>query len=141
MFRHVKRIHFIGIGGIGMSGIAEVLCNLGFAVSGSDIKKSKNTDRLEESGIQIHEGHAAENVGDAQVVVYSSAVKDDNPEVVAAKQRGIPVIPRAEMLAELMTLKPYAVAVSGTHGKTTTTSMVATILNHAGVDPTTVVVR
>ena len=139
MFRHVKRIHFIGIGGIGMSGIAEVLCNLGFAVSGSDIKKSKNTDRLEESGIQIHEGHAAENVGDAQVVVYSSAVKDDNPEVVAAKQRGIPVIPRAEMLAELMTLKPYAVAVSGTHGKTTTTSMVATILNYAGVDPTTVV--
>jgi len=139
MFRHVKRIHFIGIGGIGMSGIAEVLCNLGFAISGSDIKRSKNTGRLEESGITVHEGHAAENVGDAQVVVYSSAVRDDNPEVTAAKQRGIPVIPRAEMLAELMTLKPYAVAVSGTHGKTTTTSMVATVLNHAGVDPTTVV--
>ena len=86
-FHKFKRIHFVGIGGIGMSGIAEVLCNLGFAVSGSDIKKSKNTDRLEESGIQIHEGHAAENVGDAQVVVYSSAVKDDNPEVVAAKQQ------------------------------------------------------
>jgi UDP-N-acetylmuramate--alanine ligase len=139
MFRHVKRIHFIGIGGIGMSGIAEVLCNLGFVVSGSDIKKSKNTDRLEAMGMKVSEGHAAENVGDAQVVVYSSAVKPDNPEVVIAKEKGIPVIPRAEMLAELMTLKPYAVAVAGTHGKTSTTSMVATLLVHAGVDPTTVV--
>ncbi|HEY8558789.1 MAG TPA: UDP-N-acetylmuramate--L-alanine ligase [Pyrinomonadaceae bacterium] len=140
MFRHVKNIHFIGIGGIGMSGIAEVLCNLGFRVSGSDLKKSKNTDRLETlHKVRIYEGHAAENVGDAQVVVYSSAVKDDNPEVVIAKQKSIPVIPRAEMLAELMTLKPYAVAVAGTHGKTTTTSMVATVLGHAGVDPTTVV--
>lgn len=140
MFRHVKNIHFIGIGGIGMSGIAEVLCNLGFVVSGSDIGKSKNTDRLETLfNIKISIGHAAENVGDAQVVVYSSAVKEDNPEVVIAKERGIPVIPRAEMLAELMVLKPYAVAVSGTHGKTSTTSMVATILGHAGFDPTTVV--
>ena len=139
MFRHVKKIHFIGIGGIGMSGIAEVLCNLGFFVSGSDIRKSKNTDRLEDLGMQIYEGHAAENIGDSQVVVYSSAVRPDNPEVVEAKQRGIPVIPRAEMLAELMTLKPYAVAISGTHGKTSTTSMVATLLGHAGVDPTTVV--
>ena len=140
MFRHVKKIHFIGIGGIGMSGIAEVLCNLGFTVSGSDIKRSKNTDRLEKLyKMRIAEGHASENVQDAQVVVYSSAVRPDNPEVVFAKQRGIPVIPRAEMLAELMTLKPYAVAISGTHGKTSTTSMVATILNHAGVDPTTVV--
>lgn len=140
MFRHVKRIHFIGIGGIGMSGIAEVLCNLGFVVSGSDVKRSKNTDRLETLfKVRISEGHAAENVGDAQVVVYSSAVKEDNPEVVAAKERGIPVIPRAEMLAELMTLKPYSVAVSGTHGKTSTTSMIASILGHAGVDPTTVV--
>jgi UDP-N-acetylmuramate--alanine ligase len=140
MFRHVKRIHFIGIGGIGMSGIAEVLCNLGFVVSGSDAKKSKNTDRLETLfNIRIAEGHAAENVGDAQVVVYSSAVKEDNPEVVAAKEKGVPVIPRAEMLAELMVLKPYAVAVSGTHGKTSTTSMIATILGHAGFDPTTVV--
>jgi UDP-N-acetylmuramate--alanine ligase len=140
MFRHVKRIHFIGIGGIGMSGIAEVLCNLGFVVSGSDLRKSKNTDRLEGLfKVRISEGHRAENVGDAQVVVYSSAVKDDNPEVVIAKEKGIPVIPRAEMLAELMTLKPYAVAVAGTHGKTSTTSMVATILGHAGVDPTTVV--
>ncbi|HMS43103.1 MAG TPA: UDP-N-acetylmuramate--L-alanine ligase [Pyrinomonadaceae bacterium] len=140
MFRHVKNIHFIGIGGIGMSGIAEVLCNLNFVVSGSDLKKSKNTDRLETLfGVKIYEGHKAENVGDAQVVVYSSAVKENNPEVILAKEKGIPVIPRAEMLAELMMLKPYAVAVSGTHGKTTTTSMVATILGHAGVDPTTVV--
>ncbi|MGB7202882.1 MAG: UDP-N-acetylmuramate--L-alanine ligase [Pyrinomonadaceae bacterium] len=140
MFRHVKRIHFIGIGGIGMSGIAEVLCNLGFVVSGSDAKRSKNTDRLETLfKVRISEGHASENVGDAQVVVYSSAVKEDNPEIVAAKERSIPVIPRAEMLAELMTLKPYSVAVSGTHGKTSTTSMIATILGHAGFDPTTVV--
>lgn len=140
MFRHVKRIHFIGIGGIGMSGIAEVLCNLGFTVSGSDAKKSKNTERLETIfKIRVDEGHSAENVQDAQVVVYSSAVKDDNPEIIAAKEKGVPVIPRAEMLAELMVLKPYAVAVSGTHGKTSTTSMVATILGHAGVDPTTVV--
>ncbi len=140
MFRHVKRIHFIGIGGIGMSGIAEVLCNLGFVVSGSDAKKSKNTDRLETLfNVRIAEGHAAENVQDAEVVVYSSAVKDDNPEVLVAKENGIPVIPRAEMLAELMTLKPYAVAVSGTHGKTSTTSMIATILGYAGFDPTTVV--
>lgn len=140
MFRHVKRIHFIGVGGIGMSGIAEVLCNLGFEVSGSDIKRSKNTDRLESTcRIKFYEGHRAENVGNAQVVVYSSAVQPDNPEVVIAKENGIPVIPRAEMLAELMVLKPYAVAVSGTHGKTSTTSMVATILSHAGKDPTTVV--
>ena len=140
MFRHVKNIHFIGIGGIGMSGIAEVLCNLGFVVSGSDAKRSKNTDRLETLfNVRIAEGHAAENVQDAQVVVYSSAVKGDNPEVVIAKERGVPVIPRAEMLAELMTLKPYAVAVSGTHGKTSTTSMIATVLGYAGVDPTTVV--
>lgn len=140
MFRHVKRIHFIGIGGIGMSGIAEVLCNLGFSVSGSDAKRSKNTDRLETLfDVKISEGHAAGNVGDAQVVVYSSAVKEDNPEIAAARERGIPVIPRAEMLAELMTLKPYAVAVAGTHGKTSTTSMIATVLGHAGIDPTTVV--
>ncbi len=140
MFRHVKNVHFIGIGGIGMSGIAEVLCNLGFTVSGSDIKKSKNTDRLENLlGVKIFEGHEATNIGDSQVVVYSSAVKEDNPEVVHAKEKGIPVIPRAEMLAELMTLKPYAVAIAGTHGKTSTTSMVATVLGYAGVDPTTVV--
>lgn len=123
-----------------MSGIAEVLCNLGFQVSGSDLKKSKNTDRLETLfDAKIYEGHRAENVGDAQVVVYTSAAKDDNPEIIEARERGIPIIPRAEMLAELMTLKPYAVAVAGTHGKTSTTSMVATILGHAGIDPTTVV--
>ena len=123
-----------------MSGIAEVLCNLGFVVTGSDVKKSKNTDRLETVfNVGIAEGHRAENVGSAQVVVYSSAVKEDNPEVVEAKKNSIPVIPRAEMLAELMTLKPYAVAVSGTHGKTSTTSMIATVLGHAGIDPTTVV--
>ena len=139
MFRHVKRVHFIGIGGIGMSGIAEVLCNLGFQVSGSDLKKSRNTDRLELFGAKIYEGHRAENVGDAQVCVYTSAAKDDNPEIIEAKLRSIPIIPRAEMLAELMALKPYAVAVAGTHGKTSTTSMVATILGHAGIDPTTVV--
>lgn len=139
MFRHVKNIHFIGIGGIGMSGIAEVLCNLDFSVSGSDLKKSKNTDRLEKLGATIFEGHAAENVGDAQVVVYSSAVKADNAEVVLAKEKKIPVIPRAEMLAELMTLKPYSVGVAGSHGKTSTTSMVATVLGHAGVEPTTIV--
>ena len=122
-----------------MSGIAEVLCNLEFTVSGSDLKKSKNTDRLEKVGAKIFEGHTAENVGDAQVVVYSSAVKEDNAEVIFAKENKIPVIPRAEMLAELMTLKPYSVAVSGTHGKTSTTSMIATILGHAGIEPTTVV--
>ncbi|MBV9216348.1 MAG: UDP-N-acetylmuramate--L-alanine ligase [Acidobacteria bacterium] len=140
MFRHVKRIHFIGIGGIGMSGIAEVLCNLHFSVSGSDAKRSKNTDRLETLfNVKIYEGHQAENIGDAQVVVYSSAVKETNPEVIAAKSKSIPVIPRAEMLAELMTLRPYRIAVSGTHGKTSTTSMIATLLGHAGYDPTTVV--
>jgi len=139
MFLHVKNVHFVGIGGIGMSGIAEVLCDLGFSISGSDIKKSKNTDRLEKIGVRVFEGHDESNVGDAQVVVYSSAVKDDNPELLIARQKGIPVIPRAEMLAELMTLKPYAVAIAGTHGKTSTTSMVATLLSHAGVDPTTVV--
>jgi UDP-N-acetylmuramate--alanine ligase len=140
MFRQVKNIHFIGIGGIGMSGIAEVLCNLKFNVTGSDLNKSKNTLRLETLfNIEVAEGHAAENIGDAQVVVYSSAIRDDNPEIQAAKERKIPIIPRAEMLAELMTLVPYSVAISGSHGKTSTTSMVATVLGHAGVDPTTVV--
>ncbi|NNE99719.1 MAG: UDP-N-acetylmuramate--L-alanine ligase [Pyrinomonadaceae bacterium] len=140
MFRHVKNIHFIGIGGIGMSGIAEVLCNLKFNVTGSDLNKSKNTARLETLfNIKVYEGHSAENVGEAQVVVYSSAIKEDNPEIQAAKEKKIPIIPRAEMLAELMTLKPYSVAISGSHGKTSTTSMVATVLGHAGIDPTTVV--
>ena len=139
MFRSIHHIHFVGIGGIGMSGIAEVLCNLGFRVSGSDVKKSSVTARLEKFGAEITEGHRAENVGDAHVVVRSTAVRDDNVEIVEARHRSIPVIPRAEMLAELMRLKPHTVAVAGSHGKTTTTSMVATILGHAKLDPTVVV--
>jgi UDP-N-acetylmuramate--alanine ligase len=139
MFRPFQHIHFVGIGGIGMSGIAEVLANLGFRVSGSDQKKSEVTARLEELGCEITEGHAAENVGDAHVVVRSTAVRDDNPEIAEAQQRSIPVIPRAEMLAELMRMKPYTVACAGSHGKTTTTSMVATVLGIAGLDPTFVV--
>ncbi len=139
MFRPFQHIHFIGIGGIGMSGIAEVLANLGFRVTGSDQKKSEVTARLEELGCEITEGHAAENVGDAHVVVRSTAVRDDNPEITEARSRSIPVIPRAEMLAELMRMKPYTVACAGSHGKTTTTSMVATVLGVAGLDPTFVV--
>jgi len=139
MFRNVKHVHFVGIGGIGMSGIAELLCNLGFKVSGSDLKKNQVTERLERLGAQVFEGHRPENVDSADVVVYSSAVKNDNPEVVFAKEHNIPVIPRAEMLSELMRLKPYSVIVAGSHGKTTTTSMIATILGYAGIDPTTIV--
>src|SRR3982074_62435 len=139
MCRRFQHIHFVGIGGIGMSGIAEVLANLGFRVSGSDQKKSEVTAHLEELGVDVTEGHAGENVGDAHVVVRSTAVRDDNPEVIDAQRRSIPVIPRAEMLAELMRLKPHSVAVAGSHGKTTTTSMVATVLGHAGLDPTIVV--
>ncbi|MBV9957462.1 MAG: UDP-N-acetylmuramate--L-alanine ligase [Acidobacteria bacterium] len=135
----IGNIHFVGIGGIGMSGIAEVLCNLGFRVSGSDAKKSSVTERLEKLGVEVTEGHRAENVGDAHVVVRSTAVRDDNPELIEARQRSIPVIPRAEMLAELMRLKPHTVAVAGSHGKTTTTSMVATVLGYAKLDPTVVV--
>jgi UDP-N-acetylmuramate--alanine ligase len=122
-----------------MSGIAEVLINLGFRVSGSDQKRSGVTDRLQQMGIEFFEGHSADNVGHPHVVVRSTAVRDDNPEIVQANQRSIPVIPRAEMLAELMRLKPHTVAVAGSHGKTTTTSMVATVLGHAGLDPTMVV--
>ncbi len=136
--RHAARVHFVGIGGIGMSGIAEVLLNLGYQVSGSDLKASDVTRRLEGLGARIAAGHREENVTDVDVVVTSSAVKKDNPEVLAARRRKIPVIPRAEMLAELMRLK-YAVAIAGSHGKTTTTSMVATVLNAAGLDPTAVV--
>jgi UDP-N-acetylmuramate--alanine ligase len=132
------KIHFVGIGGIGMSGIAEVLLNLGYAVSGSDLKGSEITRRLAGLGGRIEQGHAAAHVRDADVVVTSSAVKRDNPEVVEARARKIPVIPRAEMLAELMRLK-YGVAIAGSHGKTTTTSMAAHLLAHAGLDPTAVV--
>ncbi len=136
--RHAAHVHFVGIGGIGMSGIAEVLVNLGYTVSGSDLKESEATKRLGRLGATIAYGHRAENLVRADVVVISSAVKKDNPEVVIARQRKIPVIPRAEMLAELMRLK-YAVAVAGSHGKTTTTSMIATVMAAAGLDPTAVV--
>ncbi|HEY3488506.1 MAG TPA: UDP-N-acetylmuramate--L-alanine ligase [Candidatus Deferrimicrobiaceae bacterium] len=139
MYRKGLRIHFVGIGGIGMSGIAELLLNLEYRVSGSDLKKSETTDRLEKLGATVLIGHAAENVpADGHVVVISSAVKSDNPEVREAYRRKIPVIPRAEMLAELMRMK-YGIAIAGTHGKTTTTSMVATVLASAGWDPTAVV--
>jgi len=139
MYRKDLRIHFVGIGGIGMSGIAELLLNLGYRVSGSDLRKSDITDRLSQLGAEIRAGHAAKNVPkDGHVVVFSSAVKADNPEVAEAHRRKIPVIPRAEMLAELMRMK-YGIAIAGTHGKTTTTSMVATILAAAGWDPTAVV--
>jgi UDP-N-acetylmuramate--alanine ligase len=139
MFRSIQHIHFVGIGGVGMSGIAEVLVNSGFKVSGSDLKGSEVTKRLESLGVEFREGHRAENVGEADVVVRSTAVREDNPEIVEANRRSVPVIPRAEMLAELMRLKPYSVAVAGSHGKTTTTSMVATVLGHAQLDPTVVV--
>ena len=122
-----------------MSGIAELLANLGYAVSGSDVKASPTTARLRDRcGVAISEGHAAANVGDADVVVLSSAVKATNPEILEAKRRGIPVIPRAEMLGELMRLR-FSIAVAGAHGKTTTTSMVAVVLEHAGLDPTAVI--
>jgi UDP-N-acetylmuramate--alanine ligase len=137
-FRNFQRIHLVGIGGIGMSGIAEVLLTLGYSVSGSDTKPSTITERLQNLGATIHEGHQATNVEGAHVLVISSAIKADNPEVVEAHKQKIPVIPRAEMLAELMRLK-YGVAVAGAHGKTTTTSIVASILAAAHLDPTFVV--
>ncbi|MEW6487794.1 MAG: UDP-N-acetylmuramate--L-alanine ligase [Thermodesulfobacteriota bacterium] len=138
MYRKAKHVHFVGIGGIGMSGIAEVLLNLGYRVSGSDLKDSPLIRRLAERGARVALGHAPENLGDASVVVTSSAVRADNPEVAEAHRRLVPVIPRAEMLAELMRMK-YAVAVAGAHGKTTTTSLVAAVLSEAGLDPTVVV--
>jgi UDP-N-acetylmuramate--alanine ligase len=137
-FRNFQRIHLVGIGGIGMSGIAEVLLTLGYSVSGSDTKPSPITERLQNLGATIFEGHKASNVEGAHVVVVSSAVKSDNPEVTEAHKCKIPVIPRAEMLAELMRLK-YGIAVAGAHGKTTTTSMVASVLTAAHLDPTFVV--
>ena len=131
-------MHFVGIGGSGMSGIAEVLLNLGYGVSGSDLRRSPVTDRLAAMGARVAEGHDAAHVAGAQVVVTSTAVRADNPEVMEARRRGIPVIPRAEMLAELMRLK-YGIAVAGSHGKTTTTSMVAAVLDKGGLDPTVIV--
>jgi len=138
MFAKIQRVHFVGIGGIGMSGIAEVLLNLGYKVSGSDLKASPITHRLASLGAVTFEGHRAENLAGAEVVVTSSAIARDNPEVTAAHECHIPVIPRAEMLAELMRLK-YGIAIAGMHGKTTTTSMVATILASGGLDPTVVI--
>ena len=138
MFGNIRHIHFVGIGGSGMSGIAEVLLTLGYVVSGSDQKRSPVTDHLAVLGARVAEGHAAANVEGAHVVVVSTAVPPTNPEVAEARRLGIPVIPRAEMLAELMRLK-YGVAVAGSHGKTTTTSMVALVLDRGGLDPTVVV--
>jgi UDP-N-acetylmuramate--alanine ligase len=137
-FHKFRRIHFVGIGGIGMSGIAEVLLTLGYTVSGSDAKSSAITERLQLLGAQIHEGHGAENVRGANVVVVSAAIRRDNPEPVEAARLKIPIIPRAEMLAELMRLK-YGIAVAGAHGKTTTTSMIASVLAAGNLDPTFVV--
>lgn len=133
----IKRIHFVGIGGSGMSGIAEVLINLGYRVTGSDAAESETTRRLVSLGAKVNIGHARKNVSGADCVVYSSAVSADNPEVKEAMRAKVPIIPRAEMLAELMRMK-YGIAVAGTHGKTTTTSIIASILGHAGIDPTVV---
>lgn len=138
MKHKVKHIHFVGVGGSGMSGIAEVLANLGYTVSGSDLAASSTTRRLEAQGVKVMLGHAAGNAGGADAVVTSTAVKADNPEVIAARERHIPVVPRAQMLAELMRLK-QGIAIAGTHGKTTTTSLVASILAEGGIDPTFVI--
>src|ERR1700686_1014333 len=138
MFFRPQHLHFTGIGGIGMSAIAEMLLNLGYEVSGSDLRLSRITERLAGMGARIHEGHAAANVGGARALVVSSAVDEQNPEVQEARRLQIPGILRGELLEELMRLK-YGVAVAGSHGKTTTTSMTATVLNHAGLDPTVVV--
>src|SRR5271169_3427182 len=138
MFAKIQRVHFVGIGGIGMSGIAEVLLNLGYKVSGSDLRPSPVTNRLADIGAAVFAGHNPDNIAGADVVIVSSAITRDNVEVVAAHERHIPVIQRAEMLAELMRLK-YGIAIGGMHGKTTTTSMVAAVLAAGGLDPTVVV--
>jgi UDP-N-acetylmuramate--alanine ligase len=138
MFFRQQHLHFTGIGGIGMSGIAEVLLNLGYTISGSDLKLSPTTDRLAGMGARVFEGHAAANVGGARALVVSSAVDEQNAEVQEARRLAIPVIPRGELLAELMRLK-YGIAIAGSHGKTTTTSMTATVMNYANLDPTVVV--
>jgi UDP-N-acetylmuramate--alanine ligase len=138
MYQTDYHIHFVGIGGIGMSGIAELLINLGYSVSGSDLKLSPITRRLADKGAAIFKGHSKKQIGNADVIVTSSAISSENPEVVRAKELGIPIIPRAEMLAELMRIK-YAIAVSGAHGKTSTTAMIAQILNTAGLDPTVII--
>ncbi|MCG6914224.1 UDP-N-acetylmuramate--L-alanine ligase [bacterium BMS3Abin03] len=138
MFKNIKKVHFVGIGGIGMSGIAEILIDQGFEVSGSDRALSEVTDRLKDLGAEVYEGHSPENLKDADVLVYSSAVTTDNPEVVAAVKRNIPIIKRSEMLAETMRMK-YGIGIAGTHGKTTTTSMVGLTLTEGGIDPTIIV--
>jgi len=138
VFKKIRRIHFVGIGGIGMSGIAEVMLDMRYQVSGSDLRLSGVTQRLASLGAMVVEGHSKGNVGEVDVVVISSAVKEDNPEVLAARERKIPIIRRAEMLAELMRMK-YGIAISGTHGKTTTTSMIGLVLSRAGFDPTIIV--
>jgi UDP-N-acetylmuramate--alanine ligase len=138
VLEHARRIHFIGVGGIGMSGLAELLLNLGYQVSGSDMQRTDITDRLESLGAHISKGHDARNVSDAEVVVYSSAVRATNPEMVAAQDRGLAIVARAELLAELMRLR-QGIAVAGAHGKTTTTSMIALVLDVAGLDPTAVI--
>jgi UDP-N-acetylmuramate--alanine ligase len=138
MYKKFETIYFVGIGGSGMSGIAEVLKNLGYEVRGSDLKESETTGRLRSLGITVNRGHRAENVHDAHVVVVSSAVSQDNPEVKAARERSIPVIPRAEMLSELARLK-YGVLIAGAHGKTTTTSLIASVFASVGLDPTVVI--
>lgn len=138
MFLKPQQLHFTGIGGIGMSGIAEILLNLGYQITGSDVKLSPITERLQSLGAKVFEGHAAENIQGAKALVVTSAVDSQNPELVEARRLGIPVIPRGELLAELMRLK-YGIAVAGSHGKTTTTSMIATVLSHADLDPTVVV--
>jgi UDP-N-acetylmuramate--alanine ligase len=139
MYRKTKHIHFVGIGGIGMSGIAELLLSLGYRVSGSDLRATDTTKRLEQLGGVIRQGHEAAWAAGADVVVTSTAIPADNPEVVAAREAHVPVVQRAEMLAELMRLKKYGIAVAGSHGKTSTTSMVAAVLAEAGLDPTVVV--
>ena len=139
MFRgRVRHVHFVGIGGVGMSGLAEILRSLEFDVSGSDLKESSTTQRLRTLGVRVDIVHRPENISGVDVVVYSSAISTENPELVEARVLGIPVITRAEMLAELMRVK-YGVAIAGSHGKTTTTSLVATVLRQAGLDPTVVV--
>src|SRR5208283_1262 len=138
LFKHYRVIHFIGIGGIGMSGIAEVLHNLGYEITGSDVKDSETTKRLKSCGIKVFIGHKRENISKAHLVVVSSAVSPDNPEIIEAKRNSIPIIPRAEMLAELARLK-YGILVAGAHGKTTTTSLIATTLGEGGLDPTVVI--
>jgi UDP-N-acetylmuramate--alanine ligase len=138
LFKKLRDVHFVGIGGVGMSGIAEILLALGFNVSGSDIQESPTVVHLKSLGARIQIGHRREHLDKADVLVYSSAVSEDNPEVIAAKERRIPVIPRAEMLAELMRMQT-SIAVAGMHGKTTTTSMIASVMSHAGLDPTVVI--